>query len=116
MRLDAFGRVHQQRRPADAAALVRVPRVEGLEQLLAAGVGDDRERQVPAPPERLVAAGGVNRDRDDLGASLVQLGLLVRQPDQLAAAIRSPVAAIGDEDERAVGPAKPEHVGHGPRP
>ncbi|GAC1315133.1 MAG: hypothetical protein NVSMB16_11930 [Acidimicrobiales bacterium] len=36
--------------------------------------------------------------------------LLVRQPNQLTAAIRSPVAAKGDEDERSLAPAQTKDI------
>ncbi|MGI8448572.1 MAG: hypothetical protein ACR2MP_15615 [Streptosporangiaceae bacterium] len=62
--------------------------------------------------EGLVTPGGVDADGDDLAAEPVELGLLVRQPDQLAAAVWSPVTPIGDDHERSVSPAQSQWVDH----
>ena len=67
---------------------------------------------MPASPERFVAPRRVNRDRDDFCARPVQLGLLIRQPNQLAAAVRSPVPAVHDQREGTRRLSEAEHVGH----
>jgi len=98
--------------PPDPAALVRVPEIERLEGAAAARIAVDRERQEPARREGGVALGRVDRYRGEVSAEGVDLTQYVRQPNQLAAAVRSPVAAIGHQHQRPVDPANVSHVEH----
>lgn len=98
--------------PPDPAALVRVPEIERLEDAAAARIAVDRERQEPARREGGVALGRVDRYRGEVSAEGVDLTQYVRQPNQLAAAVRSPVAAIDDQRQCAIDTAQCSQIEH----
>ena len=66
------GTEHDDGRPADAATFVRVPQVERLQYLDAAGIAEDRERQPPAGRQRGVASRRMDRDGNDVSAEHVE--------------------------------------------
>ncbi len=75
-----------------------VPHVVRLDRLLARRVGQQRKRQPELLDHGCVLTDGVDADADEAGAGGSDPVVLLRQADQLAVVVRSPVAAVEDQD------------------